>query len=179
MKIYVMRHGCTVWNEKGITQGKTENMLSKKGKIETLKAAEEYKKIKIDAIFCSPRRRAVQTVNIINKFHNAKVFKDENLSEINQGIFTGKVWDKLTEEEKKLKAKRLPEYGMESYKSVYERTLKFANSIKQSKFQNILVVTHSTNASMLSEILEGKKIDLSNTEYNGRFNNVEVRGFEI
>lgn len=177
--VYVMRHGCTVWNEKGITQGKTENLLSQKGKIETLGVAEEYKNVKIDAIFCSPRRRAVQTVNIFNKYHNAKVIKDERLSEINQGIFTGRVWDKLSEEEKQLKAKRLPEYGMESYKSVYERTLKFANSIKQSKFQNILVVTHSINANMLSEILEGKKIDLSNMEYNGRFDNVEVREFEI
>lgn len=177
--VYVMRHGCTVWNEKGITQGKTENMLSQKGKIETLGVAEEYKNVKIDAIFCSPRRRAVQTVNIFNKYHNAKVIKDERLSEINQGIFTGRVWDKLSEEEKQLKAKRLPEYGMESYKNVYARTLDFAKDLKSCKYKNILVVTHSTNASMLSEILAGETTDLSNLEYNGCFKNVEIRKFII
>ena len=31
MNLFVMRHGTTVWNEKGITQGRTNNRLSKSG----------------------------------------------------------------------------------------------------------------------------------------------------
>jgi hypothetical protein len=41
-----MRHGTTVWNEKGITQGHTNNRLSKKGKILTEEVALKYKNIK-------------------------------------------------------------------------------------------------------------------------------------
>ena len=85
----------------------------------------------------------------------------------------------MSEEEKQLKAKRLPEYGMESYKNVYARTLDFAKDLKSCKYKNILVVTHSTNASMLSEILAGETTDLSNLEYSGSFKNVEIRKFVI
>ncbi|MBO7527954.1 MAG: histidine phosphatase family protein [Clostridia bacterium] len=31
MNLYVLRHGTTVWNEKGITQGRSQNRLSKSG----------------------------------------------------------------------------------------------------------------------------------------------------
>ena len=31
MNLYIMRHGTTTWNEKGITQGRSNNKLSKKG----------------------------------------------------------------------------------------------------------------------------------------------------
>lgn len=37
MKVYVMRHGTTIWNENGITQGHTNNRLSQKGKSLTKK----------------------------------------------------------------------------------------------------------------------------------------------
>ena len=68
MQIYIMRHGTTVWNEKGITQGRTNNRLSKKGKLLTEEVSQKYKDLKIDFIFCSPLMRTVQTANIINKF---------------------------------------------------------------------------------------------------------------
>ena len=102
MKIYVMRHGTTVWNEKGITQGHTNNRLSKKGKILTEEVALKYKNINFDIIFCSPLMRTVQTANIMNKYHNSKIVKDSRLIEIDQGIFTGRSKYDLTEEEKRL-----------------------------------------------------------------------------
>lgn len=49
----------------------------------------KYKDTKFDIIFCSPLMRTIQTANIINKFHNVKIVKDERLIEIDQGIFTG------------------------------------------------------------------------------------------
>ena len=76
MNIYVMRHGTTVWNEKGITQGLTNNRLSKNGVALTEKVSLEYKNIKFEAIYCSPLTRTVQTANIMNKYHNLKIIKD-------------------------------------------------------------------------------------------------------
>lgn len=85
-----MRHGTTAWNEKGITQGRTNNRLSKSGKVLTEQRAKDFAYKNIDIIFCSPLMRTVQTANIINKFHNVKIQKDDRLIEIDQGIFTGK-----------------------------------------------------------------------------------------
>ena len=54
MKIFVMRHGETVWNANGITQGRSNNRLSKNGKIQAEMTAEKLKTTKIDLIVCSP-----------------------------------------------------------------------------------------------------------------------------
>ena len=51
MEIYIMRHGETVWNAKGIIQGRSNNRLSKNGKEQVKKQAEELKDIKFDYIF--------------------------------------------------------------------------------------------------------------------------------
>jgi probable phosphoglycerate mutase len=140
MKVYVMRHGTTVWNERGITQGRTNNRLSKQGKLLTEEVARKYKDINFDVIFASPLMRTMQTANIINKYHGAKIIKDERLIEIDQGIFSGKGKNEITEEEKKLKFARAKECGMESYQSVYERIANFVQELKQNKkaFRNIM-----------------------------------------
>ena len=103
MKVYVMRHGTTVWNEKGITQGRSRNRLSEKGKTLVLDAALNFKDVSFDIIFTSPLMRTVQTANIMNRYHSAKIIKDNRLIEIDQGIFTGKSKVNLSEEEKQLK----------------------------------------------------------------------------
>ena len=57
MNLYVMRHGTTVWNEKGITQGRTNNRLSKGGVLltqevaEKLRNSEKYKIILFTSLF--------------------------------------------------------------------------------------------------------------------------------
>lgn len=180
MKVYVMRHGITVWNEKGITQGRTNNRLSKSGKSLTEEVAEKYKNESFDVIFASPLVRTMQTANIINKYHKAKIIKDERLIEIDQGIFSGKSKNELSEEDKKLKIARAKECGMESYESVYERINKFINDLLQNKkYEKILIVTHNVCASFISVVLTKKEVDFENNEHLHNFNNAEIRCFEI
>ena len=64
MKVYVMRHGTTVWNEKRITQGRTNNRLSKNGKALTEEVALKHKDVKFDAIYSSPLMRTMQTTTL-------------------------------------------------------------------------------------------------------------------
>ena len=47
MKVFIMRHGTTVWNEQGFTQGRSNNRLSKSGVELTKKVAENFAKEKI------------------------------------------------------------------------------------------------------------------------------------
>ena len=69
MKIYIIRHGLTVWNKQKRTQGRVNNKLAKEGKEELEKIAQKLKNINFDYIFCSPLLRAVQSANIINFYH--------------------------------------------------------------------------------------------------------------
>ena len=157
MNLYVMRHGTTVWNECGITQGRTNNRLSKQGKLLTEQVAEEYKNVNFEVIYCSPLFRTVQTANIMNKYHKAKIIKDERLIEIDQGIFAGRSKFDLTDEERKLKFSRDKSCGMESYECAYNRVKDFLSYIKaHCKFSNVLIITHNCNATFLEVLLLDK-----------------------
>ena len=100
MNLYVMRHGRTNWNEKGIIQGRRNNMLSKTGKEQVENTAQMYKDVKFDVIICSPIKRTMQTANIVNKYHNVKIIKDEDIIEVDQGDFAGRLNSSLTEQER-------------------------------------------------------------------------------
>lgn len=180
MNIFVMRHGTTVWNEKGITQGRTNNKLSKAGIEITNKRANEYKNVKFDVIYCSPLMRTIQTANIMNVYHRVKIIKDPRLIEIDQGIFTGRSKDDISEEERILKNNRAQSCGMESYKSVYDRCKDFISYIKNnSSYQNILIVTHNCNATLLENVLLEVEVDYKNDKHLRNFSNAEIKEFKL
>lgn len=180
MNVYVMRHGTTIWNEKGRTQGRTNNRLSKSGIELTEKVAYENKDIPIEAIYCSPLFRTVQTANIMNKYHKVKVIKDDRITEIDQGIFAGRGKDDLTAEERKLKFSRDASCGMESFESVYQRAKVFAKDIiANCKHENILVVTHNCTATLLEVVLSDIEVDFNNEKHVRNFNNAQVKMFEV
>lgn len=180
MKIYVMRHGETVWNSKGITQGRSNNRLSKNGKIQAEMTAEKLKNKKIDFIICSPLMRTVQTANIINKNHGVKIIKNEKINEVEQGIFTGRKFASLSNEEKQIKSQRLESAGMEQIYEVVERIKNFIEEIKQ-KYEDkiILVVTHNLVACAIESLA---KFGDFNDEYFRKkvnFSNAELKEIEI
>ena len=180
MKVYVMRHGTTVWNEKGITQGISNNRLSLSGKKLAQNCALKFKDVHFDVIFASPLMRTMQTANLMNRYHSVKITKDKRLIEIDQGIFTGKSKNDLTEEEKKLKFERSKECGMESYESVNQRVREFVKELNANKnYDNVLIVTHNVTASLIACALQGVKVDYTNSTHLRSFDNAEVRCFEI
>ena len=179
MNIYVMRHGTTIWNEKGITQGRSNNRLSKSGIELTKQTANLLKPIHFDIIFCSPLFRTVQTANLINEYHKIIINKDNHLIEIDQGIFTGRHKDSLTNQEKQLKIERSKICGMESYEEVYIRTLNFINELKKEKYNNVLIVTHNLNASLIELILTNQDFYKVKKEAYKTFKNAQFKKFII
>ena len=178
MNLYAMRHGTTVWNENGLTQGRSNNRLSRAGKAQTEVVATKLKDVKFDVIFCSPLMRTVQTANIVNKHHNSKIIKNDLLNEIDQGVFTGRKFSTLSEEEKALKKTRSQEAGMESYESCFTRIKKFVEFLKgQRQFENVLVVTHNVGASFIEDILQNRKVDFNDQTFLRNFKNAEVKKF--
>ena len=180
MNLYIMRHSITVWNEKRIIQGHSNNRLSKNGKELANEVAKKFKDVKFDVVYCSPLMRTMQTANIMNQYHNVNVVKNQLLIEIDQGIFTGRRKNSLTEEEKLLTASRSQQCGMESFKNVYERCKKFLTFLQENNhFKNVLVVTHNACASLLECAIENFDVDFTDSNYYLRFKNAEVKKFSL
>ena len=179
MKVYVMRHGTTVWNEKGIIQGHCANRLSKNGKTLVASVAEKFKNEKFDVIFSSPLMRTMQTANIMNATHKAKIIKDKRLIEVDKGIFTARAKETLTKEEILLREQNDKSCKMESYENVFSRTMDFLEFLKKQQYSSVLIVTHGIVATMLSDVLEGKKIDFNDSKKLSRFANAEVKSFNL
>ncbi len=179
MKIYVMRHGLTVWNEKGIIQGRSKNRLSKTGKEKVQKVAKKNAKILFDIIFSSPLMRTMQTSNIVNKFQKTKIVKDVRLTEIDKGIFTKRLKSSLTTKEKLLKYNADKSTKMEGYQSVYNRVKDFIEFLKSMPYSCVLIVTHNIVASYIENILLNKNFDLKKLEDNAKFDNAQIKCFEI
>lgn len=180
MIIYVMRHGETVWNKKGITQGISNNRLSKDGKIQAKTTGEKTKDINFDVIISSPLVRTIQTSNIVNSFHNVKIVKNPKIIEVAQGKFTGTKYKDLTDEEKKQKATRSEEFGMESIEKIYNRCKDFVRELKTEYADKcVLVVTHNMVASMLELIANFDKYNENDFANLKLFDNAELKKIEI
>ena len=78
MELYVVRHGQTIVNIKGLINARNIIGINNTGKQEAKNAAEQMEKTKIDLIFCSPLRRTKQTCKIINK-NKIKVLYDRRI----------------------------------------------------------------------------------------------------
>lgn len=180
MKVYVMRHGTTVWNEKGIVQGRSNNRLSKKGVQEVENVANEYKNVTFDRVFCSPLMRTRQTVKIMNKFHNIKVEFDERLTEIDKGIFTGRRKKDFLPEEEYQKSVLDPKCKMETADQVMERVSSFYEDLMNSdKNDVVLVVTHAGIATRLESLLTKKEFVHLDRKDKRNYKDAEIRVFSV
>jgi broad specificity phosphatase PhoE len=89
MRLILVRHGETSWNETHKFQGFSDIELSSKGKSQAQSLAESLKGQKLEAIYTSPLIRAQQTAEQIARYHDCPVILDEGLKELNQGQLEG------------------------------------------------------------------------------------------
>ena len=143
------------------------------------KVAKQNSALKIDVIFSSPLMRTMQTANIMNKYHNVPILKDERLTEIDQGIFAGRRKDSLSDLEREQKQKRLKECGMENFDQLEKRIKDFAKFLKNSKYENVLIVIHSSPARILSMFLVGEEFNPENDNSRFYFKNAEIKELDL
>ncbi len=85
--IYVIRHGQTELNTRGVLQGRSDHPLNETGIRQAKEAAERLKGISFDAVYSSPLIRAVRTAKIV--VPELEPILDERLIEMEYGPYEG------------------------------------------------------------------------------------------
>jgi len=164
-RIYLARHGETLWNKTQRLQGQLDSELTPLGKTQSLEIAEMLATKNINLIISSPLGRALQSAVICQQKLNVTHQISNNLMERNLGVWQG-------EEVKTLQA--LPEYN-ELLKQVTSRTVdnsesalacghRIFDTLKELGYehtgQNILIIFHGEALRCLLFLLG--KTDTSN-----------------
>lgn len=181
--LYYMRHGQTLFNARGITQGCVDSPLTKKG-IAQAKIAKKYfedNNVKFDFACSSTQERASDTLEIITDLPYTRY---KGLKELHFGIFDG--------EPEYLQPKRLEKggifgdfysnYGGESEEQLFERINKTLTTIMETEGNNtVLAVGHGIGCFMFHEKYTGKTLknfgncSILKFEYeNGQFTFVDL-----
>lgn len=150
MRIYLVRHGETDWNKKGIYQGQEDTPLNEKGKDEARNLALALKGKEISIIYSSDLTRAKETAEIIAKSLGIQtIIYKESLREMNFGEWTGKSIFEMEEDSELFQLWQKDPWNIsppegETLKELANRVRKEAEEIFLKHYsQNVLVVTHA------------------------------------
>ncbi|AEE96149.1 histidine phosphatase family protein [Mahella australiensis] len=86
---YMVRHGQTLWNLEGKTQGQCDIPLSDKGRQQACAVAKAFEGYDVSNIFCSDLERARETAEIIGEKIDAPIDFLPELREMNLGCWQG------------------------------------------------------------------------------------------
>jgi broad specificity phosphatase PhoE len=89
MKIYLVRHGETLWNKEEVFRGRKDIPLNETGRIQAEKVGAYFAGISLGRIVSSPLQRAVQTALAIAETTGIPVETEEELTDINFGVWEG------------------------------------------------------------------------------------------
>lgn len=153
--IYIVRHGETESNRKGIFRGRLDIPLSKTGEKQAKDLRKYFKDKPVDIVFTSPLSRAVKTAEIA--FPENEIIKEESINNLDMGLWKGIEKDEFKKRSPKLwktwieNPEKITFPKGESIADVYIRAGNFLNTIKDTKEKSIVVVSHrSVNKIMLA-----------------------------
>ena len=165
-RLYIVRHGETVWNREGRIQGHTDVALSERGLEQARLLAQRLECVRLDAAYSSDLCRASGTAAVILEGRGVPLNPTPRLREYHKGAFEG-----MTEAE--LRARFPAEYpgyvakdldyapeGGESTRGVSARMTAVINEIKERHLSDdVLVVGHGGSLRAAMMALLGMSMD--------------------
>ncbi|MEI6532754.1 MAG: histidine phosphatase family protein [Candidatus Roizmanbacteria bacterium] len=148
--LYIVRHGESEGNVKGLVQGQTNFPLTEKGILQAQSLADQFSSISFAKIYSSDLLRAKHTAELIGAGRNIDHVLDLRLREQSHGEYENTKgseyiphfikWNEYTDEQRHdYKVAKNGETGREAF----ERFILFLNEIKANhKGENVLIVTH-------------------------------------
>lgn len=148
MLIYIIRHGESLFNRENRIQGQTDVALSPFGEQQAAAIADAFQPSDLDAIFCSPLKRAYHTALPLAERLSLELQPMDDLKEIHAGIFSGLLWSEIES--------RFPQYSAgwnnmeydfvipegESRRQLQERGVRALERIASLPYEKVAVVAH-------------------------------------
>jgi len=152
-RIYLIRHGETESNRKGIFRGRLDIPLSKRGKEQAYSLCTYFEKLQVDIVYTSPLSRAKNTAEIA--FPEHKFQTEPLIDNLDLGEWSG--------QEKSFVKKKFPQQweawvkrpeiitfpGGENLEDVLKRSKLFLKKIVSLKEENIAAVSHRSVTKVL------------------------------
>jgi probable phosphoglycerate mutase len=161
-RLYLVRHGATPLTAEDRFSGSENVHLSEEGHAQVTRLAQRLKEDEINAVFCSPLDRTLETANVIAKPHTITPITKDGLREISHGHWEGmsrkEVEEQFSEEYSAWESDPFtfaPEGG-ESGISVLARALPVIREVVlEHKDKNILIVSHKATLRLIISSLLG------------------------
>ncbi len=161
MLFYLIRHGESLSNAEGRIQGQSDVALSPFGIQQSEAIADALANQKIDAIYSSPLRRAMQTAQPLARQLKLTIRSDDRLKEIHAGIFQGLLWSEIQQRypaEAKPWIEQQADFvisGGESRRALMVRGQAVFAEIRQQPLRSVAVFSHGgLLAATLKALLE-------------------------
>ena len=147
-RLYLIRHGETEENQRGILVGSTDVPLNDTGRSQSIDLAKLARTLPVDAIFASPLQRAVETATLAFG-KEARIVTDSSLREFHFGQWEGMAFQEI--------AARYPELwktwihgwhktdipGAEDFSAFARRVCDFcAEIVRRHPGKNLAVISH-------------------------------------
>lgn len=144
MSLYFIRHGQTKLNVQHKFNGGIDEELSETGVMQATKAAEGFKDVNIDVIYCSPLKRTRHTLKCLNLPSNVPVIYDERLVERKEGALAGtEIDDEILHNVYLNRFTDVRIDGLETVDEVFNRVHQVIDEIKEKhQDKNVLIVAH-------------------------------------
>lgn len=176
MKVYVVRHGRTDWNDRGLTQGKSNVPINEKGIKQAMEAKDKLKNVSFDVCISSPLKRTLQTAKIITN-GKCNIITSDLLLERDMGEFEGKdhaLYSKLNYWNYK---ENSGYNGVEPVKDLLKRTKTFIDELKNKNYESVLLVSHAATIRAINYNIKGYDENTDFLEFKPQ--NGEVYEYEI
>jgi len=162
LEILLIRHGETAWNTADIFRGRISIGLSEDGLKQAEKLAEYLRQKKINSVFCSPLKRAIETAEPLARLHELSALPVEGLTDLDFGKWEGQSIENVKTQYKEIYElwRERPDLAKipdgESLQEARQRSLNALNKIIADCKQGIVViVTHRVITKLLECALLG------------------------
>ena len=148
MRLTLVRHGETLWNQTNKIQGITDIALSQRGAEQASKLALALQYENFDRIISSPLKRAYETARAIAIHHKPSIHVENDLHELNAGELEGLTFTDLQMRYAEFLNKWMIDHSSvsmpqgESLQEVQDRVWPIIERIAATS-ENALVVSHS------------------------------------